>query len=87
MFNGLYMDAAVNRTILLFLLGGMVLFQISLRLPALSNLLGPLMSILAHPPNALVFVMAPVLVVLALTMAVLWKIKEVILNSVFGGQR
>jgi hypothetical protein len=78
--------ADVNRSILLFLLCGMVLFQISLRLPAISALLGPVLETVAHPPNSLIFVLAPVLVVLALTMAVTWKIKEVILNSVFGGQ-
>jgi hypothetical protein len=78
--------ATVNRVILMLLLFGMVIFQISLRIPTIEQLLGRHWEVVAHSPNSLAFVLGPVLVVLALTMAVTWKIKEVILQSVFGGQ-
>ncbi len=76
---------AVNRGLLLGLLLLTMMYLVLTRLTNLPVQLHVLLRLLEHVSHwALIFL---VLLPLAMTMALLWKTKEVILNSVFGGPR
>ena len=72
----------VNRLLLLALLVAAVLRVIVARIPEIPRLLGPLVDAWDH--GALFLVILLGLLPLAMTMALLWKTKEVILDGVFG---
>lgn len=75
--------ASVNRWLIFVLILLAVPVLMGVRLP-ISVARYPILSIVAQYP--LWFVLPFVLIALALTMALLWKTKEVILHSVFGGE-
>lgn len=74
---------AVNRWLIMILLVLAVLFFFSLRSPDVVSRFPHLLEIIAQ--NRMVFTLPFILIALAMTMALLWKTKEVILESVFSG--
>jgi hypothetical protein len=77
---------AVNRWLLFVLLVLLVLVLGVSHWPVLAGPLGRLLSLLAHPQASRVLLIVFLLLPVAMTMALLWKTKEVILHSVFGGE-
>jgi len=75
--------ASINRGLIVVLLVAVSLYFMGVRLPFLAGRY-PFLDVIAQYP--LWFVLPLVLIALALTMALLWKTKEVILHSVFGGE-
>jgi hypothetical protein len=73
---------SVNRKLLLALLGVAVLRVVVARIPRLPADFGPILALWDHLGLLLLILLG--LLPLAMTMALLWKTKEVILDSVFG---
>ena len=75
---------ALNRWLLVVLLFFVMGFTVLAQLPQLQIALGRIGFLLAHATNLLLifFVLLP----LAMTMALIWKTKEVILDAVFGSR-
>lgn len=74
---------AVNRWLIMILLVLAVLFFVGIRSPDMASRFPHLLEIIAQ--NRMLFTLPFVLIALAMTMALLWKTKEVILESVFSG--
>ena len=75
---------AVNRWLLLVLLGLVTLFLAAEQSPLIADKFGRLLEIVVRLHRW--FIVAFLLLPVAMTMALLWKTKEVILESVFGGK-
>lgn len=75
---------AVNRWLLLVLLALVVLFLAAEQSPPIAAYFARLLEIVGRLHRW--FIIAFLLLPVAMTMALLWKTKEVILESVFGGQ-
>lgn len=75
--------ASVNRWLVLLLLGAAILYHLGKRSAMAGRTVPMLLQIIAENPHY--FILPFVLVAMALTMALLWKTKEVILESVFSG--
>lgn len=75
---------AVNRWLVMALLVLAVAFHFSIRSPEIGGQFPHLLEIIAQ--NRMMFTLPFVLIALAMTMALLWKTKEVILESVFSGR-
>lgn len=76
---------AVNRWLVVIAVTLMVLFYYAIRSPGIVAQFAALLETVAQ--NRSLLIMPFILIALAMTMALLWKTKEVILGSVFGGQR
>jgi hypothetical protein len=74
----------INRWLILMMLVLAVLFVIALQSPKLAGHFPRALELIARNPRW--FALPFVLIALAMTMALLWKTKEVILRSVFGGR-
>lgn len=74
----------MNRWLILIVLTLAALFLVALQSPDLTNRFPHLLEIISD--NRRWFTLPFILLTLAMTMALLWKTKEVILESVFGGQ-
>ena len=76
---------AINRWLILGLLALAALILIALRFPDSLSRFPHLLEVIA--PNRMIFTLPFLLIALAMTMALLWKTKEVILADVFSGGR
>lgn len=76
---------AVNRWLVMIAVALMVLFYYAIRSRGIVTQFAGILDVVAQ--NRSLFIMPFILIALAMTMALLWKTKEVILGSVFGGQR
>ena len=76
---------AINRWLVLVLLALAVFCFIAFRSPDISSRIPHVLELIAQ--NRMVFTLPFILIALAMTMALLWKTKETILESVFGGGR
>lgn len=75
---------AVNRWLLFLLLALMACFYVAAHSPELASRFAGLLNTMARLYRW--FIIAFILLPVAMTMALLWKTKEVILQSVFGGE-
>jgi hypothetical protein len=73
---------SLNRVLLLALLLVLILREVVARIPHLPDQLGPVLVLWERGSSLLLLLLG--LLPLAMTMALLWKTKEVILDSVFG---
>lgn len=78
--------AAVNRWLILLSLALAIFFFVALRSADFASQFPNAHELIAHDQNRMFFILPFILIALAMTMALLWKTKEVILESVFGGQ-
>ncbi len=76
---------AVNRWLILVLLALAILFFLALRSHEIAGRFPHVIEIIAQ--NRMVFTLPFVLIALAMTMALVWKTKEVILESVFSARQ